>query len=145
MSEIMPDKRFTEVIDGQQVVRTVSVSGDIVPEPAKDPAKYFTALLQTDSGLQQVVKTYVMGGGGAGDVVLVVPTLPETGEEGKIYLVPTGLTRDNYPIYQEFCWYNEEWVALGAFDMSIDPHGIVYEESFNATTGVWVVRATPSN
>lgn len=66
MSEIMPDKRFTEVIDGQQVVRTVTVTGNIIPEPAKDPSEYFTALVDTPTGPQQAVKTYSVGGGGGG-------------------------------------------------------------------------------
>lgn len=61
MSEIMPDKRFTEVVNGQQVVRAIAVSGDIIPEPAKDPSKYFTALVNTDDGPQQVVKVLPIG------------------------------------------------------------------------------------
>lgn len=67
--EITPDKIFTEVIDGQEVVRTVEVTGDIVPEDKKDPKKYVTALVRTSDGLQQAVKTYSVGGGGGGITV----------------------------------------------------------------------------
>ena len=66
MSEIMPDKRFTKVVDGQLVVATTAESGTIIPEEAKDPKKYYTALVQTESGQQLCVKTVNMGGGGGG-------------------------------------------------------------------------------
>ena len=138
MSEIMPDRRFTEVIDGEQVVRTVALEGDIIPEPAKDPAKYFTALINTDDGPQQVVKTYIMGGGGGGRPQYV-DTLPATGEEGILYLVNSGVTRDGYAIFQMFCWHNNDWVSIGAFDVGIVPGGIVYEQSFDSTTNTWTV------
>lgn len=132
MSEIMPDKRFTEVIDSEQVVRTVALEGDIIPEPAKDPARYFTALINTDDGPQQVVKTYVIGGGGGKPQY--VDVLPETGEEGVLYMVNTGTTRDGYAIFQMFTWHNNGWVAIGAFDVGINPTGILYVQSFDAST-----------
>lgn len=68
--DITPDKIFTEVIDGQEVVRTVEVTGDIVPEDKKDPKKYVTALVRTSDGLQQAVKTYSVGGGGGGGITV---------------------------------------------------------------------------
>lgn len=140
----MPDKRFTEVIDGEQVVRTVALSGDIIPEPAKDPAKYFTALINTASGLQQVVKTYIMGGGGSSLQPQYVDALPEEGEAGALYLVNTGVTRDGYAIFQMFIWKDDtsEWVAIGAFDVGINPTGIVYEQSFNTSTNTWTVTVS---
>ncbi|MBO7735887.1 MAG: hypothetical protein J6S67_25180 [Methanobrevibacter sp.] len=144
MSEIMPDKRFTEVVDGEQVVRTLTVTGDIIPEPAKDPAKYFTALVQTASGPQQVVKVYLVGGGGSSVKPQYVDVLPETGEEGVLYLVNTGVTRDGYAIFQMFIWKADasEWVAIGAFDVGINPTGIVYEQSFDASTNTWNVTVS---
>lgn len=133
-------ERFTEVIDGQQVVRTVVLTGNIIPEEAKNPAKYFTALVQTADGPQQVVKTYSLGGG-AGKPQYV-ESLPEVGEEGILYLVNTGETRDGYAIFQEFVWNatNSEWIAIGAFDVGIEPTGIVYEQSFDASTNTWNVK-----
>lgn len=70
---------------------------------------------------------------------IYVATLPEEGEEGVLYLVNSGNTRDGYAIFQMFSWHNNEWVAIGAFDVGITPTGLVYEKSFDATTGTWVV------
>ena len=63
-----------------------------------------------------------------------VSVLPQTGEEGVLYLVPSGETRDGYAIFQMFSWHEGEWVAIGAFDVGIDPTGLLYEDSFNAST-----------
>ena len=70
-----------------------------------------------------------------------VQVLPQVGKKGVLYLVNTGATREGYAIFQEFAWdeENEEWIAIGAFDSSIVPTGLVYERSFDATTGTWVV------
>ena len=136
----MRDKRFTEVIDGEQVVRTVALEGDIIPEPAKDPSKYFTALVNTDDGPQQVVKTFPLGPS-AGKPEYV-DTLPETGKEGVLYMVNTGVTRDGYAIFQMFAWHNNDWIAVGAFDVGINPTGIVYEQSFDTTTNTWTVTVS---
>lgn len=157
MSEIMPDKRFTEVIDGEQVVRTLTVGGDIIPEEAKDPAKYFTALVNTESGVQQVIKTYLIGiaEGATSDLIRIVAELPEVGIGGILYgvLMPE-MSRDDYGIIQFFVWYSGEWWATGAYSIDIDPNGLVYEDnipyataskvggikqSFDVTTGVWTV------
>ena len=131
-------ERFTTIVDGEQVVRTVNIEGTIIPEEAKDPSRYFTALVQTSDGPQQVVKTFSLGGAGKPQYV---NSLPEIGEEGVLYLVNTGVTRDGYAIFQEFTWNsdNNDWVAIGAFDVGISPTGIVYEQSFNASTNTWTV------
>lgn len=157
MSEIMPDKRFTEVVDGEQVVRTLAQAGSIIPEPDKDPAKYFTALVDTPNGPQQVVKTYLMGmaDGIASDFIKIVAELPVVGDSGVLYgvLMPE-MTRDDYGIIQFFVWYQNDWYAAGAYSIDIDPEGIVYEDnipyatatkvggikqSFDAATGTWTV------
>ena len=57
-----------------------------------------------------------------------VSELPETGEEGVLYMVPSGVTRDGYSIFQMFSWHNDEWVAVGAFDVGIDADNIVYKD-----------------
>lgn len=74
----MSDKYFTMVKDGQQVVATLNQTGTIVPEEGKDPTKYCTALVQTEDGLQQVVKTYDMNGGGGGGGYVLPPATAET-------------------------------------------------------------------
>ena len=153
----MPDKRFTEVIDGQQVVRMLAQGGPIIDEPSKDPAKYFTALVNTAAGPQMVVKTYLMGiaDGVGSDLIQIVAELPETGLSGTLYgvLMPE-MTRDDYGIIQFFVWYNNDWYAVGAYSIDIDPNGLVYEDNipyataskvggikqtFDATTGTWTV------
>lgn len=63
-----------------------------------------------------------------------VNALPQTGEEGYLYLVDSGETRDEYVIWQEFVWKNNDWEGIGAFDMSINPTGIMYVRSFDTTT-----------
>lgn len=69
-----------------------------------------------------------------------VDTLPQTGEEGVLYMVNSGETREGYAIFQMFSWHNNDWVAIGAFDVGINPTGLVYEEYFDTTTKTWTVR-----
>lgn len=80
-------------------------------------------------------------GGGAAKPEYV-DTLPVTGEEGVLYMVNSGETRDGYAIFQMFSYHNNQWVAIGAFDVGISPTGIVYEQSFNTSTGVWTVTVS---
>ena len=81
-----------------------------------------------------------IGGGSAKPIY--VPSLPETGKEGVLYLVPTGYTRDGYQIFPEFTWYNNGWRAIGAYDVGIQATGIVYEQSFDTTTNTWTVTVS---
>lgn len=85
---------------------------------------------------------YVLGAASAGGSAAkpeYVNTLPATGEEGVLYMVNSGETRDGYAIFQMFSWHNNQWVAIGAFDVGISPTGLVYEQSFDAATGTWTV------
>lgn len=135
-------ERFTTVVDGEQVVKMLSQGGEIINEPEKDPSKYFTALVDTPNGPQLVVKTYLMGisNGGSLALIKIVSELPETGISGTLYgvLMPE-MTRDNYGIIQFFVWYENEWYAVGAYSIDIEPNGIVYEQSFDASTNTWNV------
>lgn len=124
--------------DGQLAIRTVVQNGDIVSGVS---ATDTTALVQTADGKQLCVKTVLVGPGGAAKPEYV-DTLPEVGEEGVLYMVNSGLTRDGYAIFQMFSYHNNAWVAIGAFDVGINPTGIVYEQSFNADTGAWVVTVS---
>lgn len=154
---IGPDKLFTEVVDGQQVVKMFLQGGAVIPEPAKDPAKYVTALVDTASGPNQVVKTYLMGiaDGATSDLIRIVAELPEVGVSGVLYgvLMPE-MTRDNYGIIQFFIYYKNDWYATGAYSIDIDPNGLVYEDNipyatstkvggikqdFDSATGTWIV------
>lgn len=153
----MSQDRFTKVIDGEQVVKTFAQGGPIIPEDAKDPSKYFTALVDTAAGPQLCVKTYLMGM--ADDIgstlIQIVAELPETGVGGVLYgTIMPEMTRDNYGIIQFFVWYNDDWYAVGAYSIDIDPNGIVYEDaipygtstrvggikqSFDGSTNTWSV------
>lgn len=43
-----------------------------------------------------------------------VQSLPETGKEGILYMVNSGVTRDGYAIFQMFAWHDNAWIAIGA-------------------------------
>lgn len=68
-----------------------------------------------------------------------VAELPEVGEEGVLYLVPTDVTRAGYQIFQEFIYKNGEWGAIGAYDVGVQAGGMVYERSFDTSTNTWAV------
>lgn len=72
--------------------------------------------------------------GNGGKKPQFVAALPETGKEGILYLVNTGTTRDGYAIFQMFSWHNNDWIAIGAFDVGISPTGIMYVSSFDPAT-----------
>ena len=130
----MADELSTQVLrDGQLAVATTEISGTMVSAPSD---KDTTALIETESGKQLAVKTFQLGSGAS---TTFVNTLPETGEEGKLYLVNTGTTRDGYAIFQMFSWHENEWISVGAYDVGITPTGLVYEQSWDASTGTWVV------
>lgn len=124
--------------DGQLAIRTVVQNGDIVSGVSSTDT---TALVQTADGKQLCVKTVLVGPGGAAKPEYV-DVLPEEGEEGVLYMVNSGVTRDGYAIFQMFSWHEGAWVAIGAFDVGINPTGIVYEQSFNASTNTWTVTVS---
>lgn len=100
----------------------------------------FTTSIEVASSSYQWVRIDVQPGGGS---VKFVPELPAEGEEQYIYgVVLDEVTRDNYAIVQLFMWYNDQWAAAGAYDVDINPHGIVYESSFDASTNTWNVTVS---
>lgn len=132
----MPNPNTVEtLVDGQLAIATIAQSGTIISGRGDETT---IALVQTDSGNQLAVKTVLVGPGGAAKPVYV-DVLPETGEEGVLYMVNSGVTRDGYAIFQMFSYHENAWVAIGAFDVGISPTGLVYERSFNAATGAWTV------
>lgn len=96
----------------------------------------FTTSITESSSSYQWVRIDVQPNSGSSVRPQYVDTLPEEGEEGTLYLVNTGVTRDGYAIFQMFVWKADasEYVAIGAYDVGIDPNGIVYEQSFNTGT-----------
>lgn len=75
------------------------------------------------------------GGGGGTEVPSlkfeVVDVLPETGEDGIIYLVPTGETGDNK--YEEWVWVNGSYEQMGT--ASLDLSGFAVLDGGNTFTG----------
>lgn len=127
----MANNQSVEVLDGDQLaVATLPINGTIIGGGGKTDK---TALVQTSDGEQLAVKTILLGSGGSAKPEYVTE-LPETGEEGVLYLVPSGETRQGYAIFQMFSWHEGEWVAIGAYDVGISPDGILYEENFNSST-----------
>jgi len=127
----------TLVQDGQRVVATIAQTGEMIESNGVLDAN---CIVQTENGPQKCVKTFPLGAGGGKPEY--VDTLPETGQEGVLYMVNSGVTRDGYAIFQMFAWHNNDWVAIGAFDVGIDPTGIVYEKSFDTTTNTWTVTVS---
>lgn len=128
------DKTYQVLKDGQLAVATVPVEGTIISERGEQTV---TALVSTSGGNQLAVKTFSLGSGGGKPEYVSV--LPQTGEEGVLYMVNSGTTRDGYAIFQMFAWHENDWIAIGAFDVGISPTGLVYEQSFDAATGAWTV------
>ena len=131
----MAENSTTVLQDGQLAVATVTQTGDLITGPSPIDT---TALVQTAAGPQLCVKTYSLNGGGAAKPEYVAE-LPEEGEEGVLYMVNSGETRDGYAIFQMFSWHEGEWVAIGAFDVGIIPTGLVYEHSWDPTTKTMVL------
>lgn len=139
MSEIMPDKRFTEVIDGEQVVRTIAVEGDIIPEPAKDPSKYFTALIDTANGPQQAVKTYNVGGGitpTLNKVIIKDAVIPTASADNAGYMyIYDGQTNSTYT---HGYIYENQYVPNYSGTITFSPAGIsVSDENFSSFLNTW--------
>ena len=135
----MPNPNTTIVLEeGQLAVASVIQNGDIISDRGEQST---IALVQTSAGPQLCQKVTLVGPGGAAKPEYV-DSLPEEGEDGVLYMVPSGTTRDGYAIFQMFSWHEEGWVAIGAFDVGINPTGIVYEQSFNASTNTWTVTVS---
>lgn len=65
-------------------------------------------------------------GGGGGLKPEIVDTLPEVGEEGKIYFVPNpeATEKDNY---KEFIWVNDAWECVGNADVDLTEYALKTE------------------
>lgn len=130
------------ILGGQRAIAVQNQTGSYIYDGG---ATDIQCVINSNGKAQRAIKAVLIGKDGQpipSDLVSIVATLPETGEEGKLYLVQTEITREGYVIYQEFVWDNNAWRAIGAFDVSINPTGLVYEQSFNASTGTWIVTVS---
>lgn len=67
------------------------------------------------------VMSYLMGrnsGGSKGLKVEVVTELPDTGEEGILYLVPKDDTGES-DIFDEWIWVEDDWEHIGSTDIDL--------------------------
>ena len=58
------------------------------------------------------------GGGSQGMKVIVVQTLPQTGVEGTLYLVPKSSTK-NKDIFDEYIYVEKDWEHIGSTDIDL--------------------------
>lgn len=98
------------------VILSVSVNEIIVNDDnAKVQQMYSAAAGSTSSS----------SGGAEGPSIRfeVVQTLPATGEDGIIYLKPTGDTGDNK--YEEWVWVNGEYEQMGSAKLDLDGYAVL--------------------
>lgn len=126
------------IVEGQRAVAVAVQNGDMIYSGGATDVQ---CVVNANGVAQRATKVVLVGPGGAAKPEYV-DTLPETGEEGVLYMVNSGVTRDGYAIFQMFSYHDNEWVAIGAFDVGINPTGIVYEQSFNSTTNTWNVTVS---
>lgn len=149
----MANDKSAQVLEGDQLALAVkSLGGNMLASGgAIDP----TCLVDFQGEKQLAYKTFLVGGSGSTGLIKVVSSLPVVGEEGFLYgVLRPELDREGYGIIEFFVWYNNEWLATGAYSIDIDPNGLVYEDNipyatatkvggikqtFDATTGTWTV------
>ena len=126
----MPTADEQVIVEGQRAIAVSVQDGSFIYDGGTTDVQ---AIVSADGKALRAIKVVLVGPGGAAKPVYV-DSLPATGEEGVLYMVNSGVTRDGYAIFQMFSWHEGEWVAIGAFDVGIDPTGLLYEDSFNAST-----------
>lgn len=126
------------IVEGQRAIAVSVRNGDMIYSGG---ATDIQCILNDNGTAQRALKVALVGPGGAAKPEYVA-VLPEEGEEGVLYMVDSGETRDGYAIFQMFSWHEGDWVAIGAFDVGIKPTGILYEKSFDASTNTLTVTAS---
>lgn len=126
----MPTADEQVIVEGQRALSVAVVDGDFIYDGGTTDVQ---CIVNDNGTARRAMKVALVGPGGGAKQEFVL-ALPETGESGVLYYVNTGRTREGYTIWQEFIWYNNAWAASGAFDSSIDPEHLLYENNFNAST-----------
>ena len=102
---------IVEILDGNNGQDGVSLqynwSGTSLGIKREDEQNYEYVNLKGDTGAAGAIK------------MLIVNTLPTTGEEGTLYFVPktTSQTQD---VYDEYMWVNNGWEMLGEKQITVD-------------------------
>lgn len=93
----------------------------------KMDAKYVTSSDIT-TAINSALSTYKQG------IVTIVSSLPSTGEEGLLYLVPDSNASSN-DVYTTWTWEEDSWVQMGATTFTITVDSTVIEDSTNPVSG----------
>ena len=93
----------------------------------KMDAKYVTSSDIT-TAINSALSTYKQG------IVTIVSSLPATGEEGLLYLVPDS-NASSSDVYTTWTWEDDSWVQMGATTFTITVDSTVIEDSTNAVQG----------
>lgn len=83
-------------------------------------------------------KVKIVGGGGAGFEIKVVDELPETGEAGVMYMVPSGGEHPN--VYDEYLYVDGNWEIVG--NTAVDLTDYVKRTDYSTKSTAGVVRLT---
>ena len=90
-------------------------------------AKFVTSTDVT-TAINTALSTYKQG------IVTIVSSLPSTGEEGLLYLVPDS-NASSSDVYTTWTWEDNSWVQMGAATFSLTIDSTVTEDSTNPVSG----------
>lgn len=93
----------------------------------KMDAKYVSSADIT-SAIDTALSTYKQG------IVTIVSSLPSTGEEGLLYLVPDS-NASSSDVYTTWTWEDDSWVQMGATTFTLTVDSTVIEDSTNPVSG----------
>jgi hypothetical protein len=82
----------------------------------------------TSADITTALETYKQG------IVTIVSSLPGSGEEGLLYLVPDS-NASSSDVYVTWAWENNSWVQMGSTALTITVDETVIEDSTNAVSG----------
>ena len=94
---------------------------------SKLDAKFVTSADVT-TAINSALSTYKQG------IVTIVSSLPSTGEEGLLYLVPDS-NASSSDVYTTWTWEDNSWVQMGAATFSLTIDTTVIEDSTNPVSG----------
>ena len=89
--------------------------------------KYVTSD-DVETAINTALETYKQG------IVTIVSSLPSTGEEGLLYLVPDSNASSNN-VYTTWAWEESSWAQMGSTALTITVDETVIEDSTNAVSG----------
>lgn len=85
-------------------------------------------------------KVKIVGGGGAGFEIKVVDELPETGEAGVMYMVPSGGEHPN--VYDEYLYVDGNWEIVGNTAVDLKDYVKKTDYATDSTAGVFKTEAS---